>query len=54
MIRHDFHWLAQGEAEVPMVHGLGMRVAKLSVEGKKEGELDDGELAEQAEGVVAL
>jgi len=47
MIRHDFHWLADGQAEAPTVHGLGLRLAKLSVEGEAEGELDEsaGEVA---------
>jgi len=45
MVRHDFHWLAEGEAEAPEVHGLGLQLSKLSVEGEKEEELEEGEMA---------
>ena len=38
MIRHDFHWLVEGEHEAPTVRSLGVRLSKLSVEGEGEGE----------------
>ena len=44
MIRHDFHWLKEGEAEVPTVRGLDMRLSKLKVSGEEEEELDEGEM----------
>ena len=44
IIRHDFHWLKEGEPEAPTVHGLGMRLSKLKVSGKEEEELDEGEV----------
>ena len=40
MIRHDFHWLKEGEAEAPTVRGLGMRLSKLKVSGEEE-DLDE-------------
>ena len=45
MVRHDFHWLEDGEHEVPTVRSLGVRLSKLSVEGETEdGELAHGEI----------
>ena len=41
MVRHDFHWLEEGEAELPEVPGLSMQLAKLSVEGEEEKELGE-------------
>ena len=38
MIRHDFHWLDEGEHEAPTVRSLGVRLSKLSVEGEGDGE----------------
>ena len=46
MVRHDFHWLSDGEHEVPTVRSLGVRLSKLSVAGEGEdGELAEGEIA---------
>tara|TARA_B110000196_G_scaffold210422_1_gene180408 strand:+ start:263 stop:409 length:147 start_codon:yes stop_codon:yes gene_type:complete len=45
MIRHDFHWLKEGEAEAPTVRGLGMRLSKLKVSGEEEEELEEGEIS---------
>ena len=45
MGRHDFHWLDDGEHEVPTVRTLGVQLSKLSVEGEGEGgELGEGEI----------
>jgi hypothetical protein len=47
MVRHDFHWLSDGESEVPTVRGLSMALSKLSVEGEGEGGvLGEGEIVE--------
>ena len=46
MVRHDFHWLSDGEHEVPTVRSLGVRLSKLSVAGEGEDdELAEGEIA---------
>ena len=46
MVRHDFHWLSDGEHEVPTVRSLGVWLSKLSVAGEGEDdELAEGEIA---------
>ena len=45
MVRHDFHWLKEGEAEAPTVRGIGMRLSKLKVSGEEEGDLAEGEVS---------
>ena len=54
MVRHDFHWLKTGVAETPVVHGLTVRLAKLSVEGENEDQLEEGELSTTSDAVVSL